>query len=121
MTSNLLPHALSFLAIVYLIEFGRVMGLDAKIYCDCFERRRLLVPPRPEWDVCVETEGSRRRRHCTGILEDDLEFDQWNYQACEHEFGVRLHHRIGNIATVALIRRVLSDHPGNQFPMILAR
>ncbi len=25
------------------------MGLDAKIFCDCFERGRLLNPPRPRW------------------------------------------------------------------------
>ena len=26
------------------------MGLDASVYCDCFERGRLRTPPRPEWD-----------------------------------------------------------------------
>src|ERR1700685_3015921 len=84
------------------------MGLDATVYCDCVERNRLRSKPLPDWKVYVEECGARSSK--TGRIEEDLAFDQWNFSACEHESGILLHHRIGNIATVALLRCTLSEH-----------
>ena len=97
---------------------GANMGLDATVYCDCFERGRLQTPPLPQWNVYVDQSGGRLSR--TGSLDEDLAFDQWNVTACEHEHGVLLHHYLGNMARVGLVRGALSGH-ADSFPIILGR
>jgi hypothetical protein len=79
------------------------MGLDAVVYCDCFERGRLREPPPPGCNLSVSDDGSLL---CgSEDLEVQLAFDQWQLErACEHELGVLLHHYIGNIALVAALR-----------------
>jgi len=94
------------------------MGLDAKVYCDCFEKGRLRTAPLAEWDVYVDKDGSRSAR--THHLEEDLVFDHWNFGACEHEFGILLHHRIGNIAAVELIYSILFESQ-QLFPIIMSK
>jgi hypothetical protein len=94
------------------------MSLDATVYCDCYERGRLRTAPLPQWNVHVDESGARSSH--TGSLEEDLAFDQWNLRACEHEDGVLLHHRLGNIARVGLVREALSGHR-ESFPIILGK
>ena len=94
------------------------MGLDASVYCDCFERGKLHTQPKHEWNVCVDEYGGRTANPTN---EDDIfSFDDWDINACEHEFGKLLHHRIGNIALVGLLREELSK-ASEQFPIILSR
>lgn len=94
------------------------MGLDAKVYCDCFEKGRLREPPPPGCHLSIGRDG--------GLLcvSDDLDtklaFDRWQLRACEHENGVLLHHRIGNIALVSDLRAELERQRGH-FPMLLAK
>jgi hypothetical protein len=94
------------------------MGLDAVVYCDCFEKGRLLVDPKATWKVYIDASGCRSDRTLT--LQDSLAFDQWNLNACEHESGILLHHRIGNIAAVGLLRCALSEKP-ELFPITLTK
>lgn len=94
------------------------MGLDAVVYCDCFERGRLRSLPKPEWNVHVSDEGGRAPR--TGSVEEDIAFDQWDFDACEHERGILLHHFIGNMAGVAFLRKILSQYP-NALPITLSK
>ena len=83
------------------------MGLDACVYCDCFERGRLRTQPRPEWRVYVGKEGYRRA--ATDDLYEQMAFDAWDWRtACDHEDGVLLHHYLGNIALVGLFREILN-------------
>jgi hypothetical protein len=96
------------------------MSLDATVYCDCFERGRLRTPPLPQWNLYVDEYGGRSRSSLTGGLGDDLAFDRWNVTACEHEDGVLLHHYLGNIARVGLVREALSGH-AESFPIILRK
>jgi len=50
-----------------------------------------------------------------------MAFDQWLLnRACDHENGVLLHHRIGNLAQVALLRGELS-HEAGKFPVSLMK
>lgn len=95
------------------------MGLDAGVYCNCFERGMLLTPPPPGCNLSVGPDG--------GLLpgSDDLEvemaFDRWRMTAaCEHEDGYLAWHHLGNIALVALLREELGQWP-ERFPMILSR
>ena len=64
--------------------------------------------PQPDWNVHVSDEGARAPR--TGSLEKDIAFDQWDFDACEHESGILLHHRIGNMAGVVFLREILSPY-----------
>ena len=94
------------------------MGLEAAVYCDCFERGDLEVQPRPEWEVYVAENGSRE----TTATDLDLQtaFDSWDCQACCHDGGVLLDHYIGNIGLVGRFRELIGEHP-NDFPLILEK
>ncbi len=94
------------------------MGLDATVYCDCFERGRLRTPPLPQWNVHVDQSGARFAR--TGSLDEYLAFDQWNVTACEHEDGVMLHHYLGNMTRVGMVREGLSGN-ATSFPILLGK
>jgi hypothetical protein len=95
------------------------MGLDATIYCNCFETNTLREsPPYPDL-VFVTRDGSLNCK--SEDLKILLEFDQWLiHRACEHEDGVLLHHRIGNIALVSLLHSKLS-HEAEKFPVIMQK
>ena len=95
------------------------MGIDAFVWCDCFERGHLRSPPPPGCSLSVSDDG--------GLLcgSDDLEvqiaFDRWRQSdACEHEGGFLVVHRIGNIALIASLRAELGRRP-DKFPVTLSR
>ncbi len=95
------------------------MGLDAFIYCDCFERGDLKAQPKPEWKVFVDPRGGRD----TEAEDPDaqMEFDRWDHKgACSHEDGILFGHYIGNMALVGVFREVLGRQP-DVFPLILNR
>ncbi len=96
------------------------MALEACVYCACFEKGLLRSSPRPEWRIHVDETGARARQNSTGGLEDDLAFDGWNKSACDHDGGMLLHHRIGHIANVSLLRQVLTNQSKKAFPLILS-
>ncbi len=67
------------------------MGLDAHVFCDCYERGLLLSAPPPGCSLSVGEDG--------GLLcnSDDLEvqiaFDKWlGSEACEHLNGYLVSH-----------------------------
>jgi hypothetical protein len=95
------------------------MGLDATVYCDCYEAGRLREPPPNPDLISVAPDGSLDCR--SDDLDTLLEFDRWLLKrACEHENGVLLHHRIGNLAQVGLLRGELSREAG-KFPIVLEK
>jgi hypothetical protein len=95
------------------------MGLDAAVYCDCFERGRLKSPPPPGCTLSVDESGLLL---CgSADVDTEIAFDQWRFdQACEHERGLLVQYRIGNIALVAELRAALQATP-ERFPMLLSR
>jgi hypothetical protein len=95
------------------------MGLDASVNCDCFERGRVRTRPRPEWGVYVDEEGGRSPT--TRDLDEQIAFDRWNLrEACQHEGGVLLHHRLGNVALIGLLRRLLNGR-ADRMPVIVKK
>ena len=82
------------------------MGLDACVYCDCFETDNLrLPPPFPEL-VYVAEDGQIECRD-TNYYE---EFDEWRKNcACAHKDCEIASHYIGNITRVAHLREKLSE------------
>jgi len=95
------------------------MGLDAVVYCDCYEAGRLREPPPPCCSITVGEDGGLLCED--GDLDVQLAFDQWQeHRACVHPGGVLVHHYLGSIGSVALLREELAPTP-LKFPMILSR
>lgn len=95
------------------------MGLDASVYCNCFETGRLRNPPRADYDVYVSEEGGLECRNTD--LDTQMAFDAWRCNdACEHEDTTIIHHYIGNISLVGLLRQELSKQP-DDLSMILTK
>ena len=94
------------------------MGLDAFVYCNCFETGALKQPP-PTPDVFVTEDGSLDCR--SEDLDTQMEFDEWRwYHACEHPDGILVEHRIGNISLVAILRSEL-QRDADAFPILLTK
>jgi hypothetical protein len=94
------------------------MSLDATVYCNCFETGALKEQP-PVPNVLVAENGSLEYR--SDDLNTLIAFDQWCWhRACEHPSGILLHHRIGNIAQVALLRSEL-QRDATAFPILLTK
>ena len=85
------------------------MGLDAVVYCDCFETHRLRVQPPGAWNVSIDDDGSRYPAN--DEAHEDLAFDKWNNTACDHPDGIAVGCYLGNSAGVGLIHRLLARHP----------
>jgi hypothetical protein len=96
------------------------MGLDASVYCDCFERGRLKSAP-PSGTLIVDPSGSLEHHGSLDSVEAELLWDQWRLdQACEHSGGVLMHHYLGNIALIALLRSEL-NRDASRFPILLGK
>lgn len=93
------------------------MGLDAYVFCNCFELGLLRELPPVRAQVYVADNGSLE---CVSTdLSVEMAFDQWlNDRACQHPRGCLVHHYIGNISLVALLRSELS-RDRSKFPTIL--
>ncbi len=95
------------------------MGLDACVYCDCYEKGRLLQPPPNGVSLHVEPDGSLGCEDSAVV--DWIAWDQWREQlACIHPAGMLLHHRLGNITLIGLIRAELNREPA-KFPILLSK
>ena len=95
------------------------MGLDAVVYCDCFEAGRLREPPPPAWQLFVDECGSIECK--SDELSVLLAFDQWReFRACNHEGNVLIHHYLGNIATIGALEAELRPASAN-LPIMLGK
>jgi hypothetical protein len=94
------------------------MGLDACVYCDCLEKGRLRKPLSSDVVVKLEPNGLPfLEKKGTTVWEDDPE---WNDFLCEHDRRRLIHHRIGNIALVALLRWEL-NREATKYPFLLQK
>jgi len=89
------------------------VGLDATVYCDCFEKGRIrMQPPQPEM-VYIEPSGQ------LSLKWDEPGADQhriynWLAACCDHgPYGQLVSHRLGNVALIAFLRELLDEHPRN--------
>jgi len=95
------------------------MGLDATVYCNCFETGTLKEPPPCLELVAIAPDGSLDCR--SENPETLLAFDQWLlHRACEHANGILLHYHIGNLAQVSLLRSEL-EREADMFPVSLVK
>lgn len=97
------------------------MGLDAFVYCDCYEKGRLREPPPAGVTLRIEDDGALGREQNDGTLESDLAWDGWRAKrACKHGGGILLHHRLGNIGLIGLLRAEL-QHEADRFPILVTK
>lgn len=97
----------------------KFMGLDACVYCNCFETGKLRQqPPLPD-RVFVMDDGSLDYR-CDD-LEQTMLFDRWLLEeACEHRNGWLLLHHLGNMSLIAFVRDQL-HRQAERFPILLEK
>lgn len=83
------------------------MGLDAFVFCNCFETGQIKVEPNPEWGVIVADNG---QIECSSHDSDAQQaFEEWRInEACQHEDGILIGHSIGNIFWVSKLRASLA-------------
>ncbi len=97
------------------------MGLDACVYCDCFEKDRLWEPPPRNIALQVEEDGAVWPEKDDGSDESFFAFDKWRRErACEHPGCVLLHHRLGNISLIGLVRSELQREAA-RFSILLGK
>ena len=97
------------------------MGLDAVVYCDCYEKGRVRTPPPDGAVPRVAPDGSLGCDSEHLPSDAVLAFDQWRtFSACEHKQGVLLHHRLGNISLIGLMRSEL-QRESSRFPILLTQ
>lgn len=96
------------------------MGLDATVYCDCYERGKVQKPPpQPEY-VYVEPSGQVSFKWDAPDA-DQFQFYDWLAEACEHgPLGQFVSYRLGNIALIGFLREKLAETP-ERFPVLLAK
>jgi hypothetical protein len=96
------------------------MGLDAYVFCDCFEKGG-LVNALQSITLVVEPDGSLGYRGGLGSLESELAWDQWRENlACEHSDGVLMHQRLGSISLIEILRSELQTE-ASRFPILLGK
>ena len=76
------------------------MGLDATVYCNCYEMGWVTQFPQPDSIYIDESGEVFMKWNLPGA--DFHAFDQWREHACEHERGQLVSRRIGNIARVGV-------------------
>lgn len=85
------------------------MGLDACVYCNCFEPGKLRCPPPKNISLRVAPNGALDFDSSRLTMEERQEWDRWEHSfACEHKGGMLLQHRLGNISSIAIIRELLN-------------
>jgi hypothetical protein len=97
------------------------MSLDATVYCDCYEKGRLREPPPGDSSVLVDSDGSLCGEPGIRTVEELIAWDQWReHRACEHPRGEIVHHRLGNVSLIALLRGEL-QREASRFPVLLTK
>jgi len=97
------------------------MGLDAFVFCDCYEKGRLREPPPGNVSIRVAEDGSLAREIDRVSLKNDLAWDWWQEcLACVHVGGVLVHHRLGNISLIGSLRTEL-QREASRFPILLSK
>ena len=99
------------------------MGLDALVYCNCIEEKRLRTPhplPRP---LYIQRDGNRWVR-----TKDEAKrqpHGDWIAGApCEHPGMVIANCTLGNVAMIDFVRKVISGterDPGSQYPVFWSK
>ena len=93
------------------------MALEARVYCNCFESGKLLIPPPRPDQVYVSEDGGLA---CTDLYHL-YEFEEWlEKYACSHVGGVALQHHLGSLGVIAFLREEL-ERTSEDFPVLIGK
>lgn len=93
------------------------MALEARVYCNCFEAGKLLIPPPRPGQVYVAEDGGLA---CTDLYHL-YEFEEWlEKYACAHVGGVALQHHLGSPGVIAFLREEL-ERTSEDFSVLLGK
>jgi hypothetical protein len=89
------------------------MSLDARVYCDCLEMGRIVLPKNVV--IRVESDGYPT------VLQDEEEIweghPEWHLFECPHERHLLCQHHLGNIALVGFLRAELMPFK-SEYPLL---
>jgi hypothetical protein len=96
------------------------MGLDAAVYCDCYEKGRVRKPPPQPELVYVDANGQVCFKWDAAGADQNA-FYGWLSEACDHgPTGELISYRLGNVARIAFLRELLSASAA-QFSVLLSK
>ena len=97
------------------------MSLHAHVYCDCFEKNKLLTPPPSGLQFQVDEDGSLGLKNRKSTIDEYLVWDHWREKlACVHPGGILLRHYLGNISLIGLLRDKL-EQDSSRFELLITK
>jgi hypothetical protein len=98
------------------------MGLDASVYCDCYEMGKVKTPPSQPDLVYVDPISGEVLLRREERDADQRGFFEWLSSACEHgpNRSCLVSHRLGNIALIGFLRGLFQETP-DRFPTLLSK
>lgn len=95
------------------------MGLNASVFCNCYETGRMTRPPQPDF-VYLDELGQVSLRWDDPDA-NECAFNEWRARACPHgPVGEILSHRLGNVSLIEYLSNLLSGSR-EQFPILLTK
>ena len=97
------------------------MGLDACVFCDCYEVGKVKArPPQPDL-VYIDPATGQVSLRWEQPGADQRRFIDWLGSACEHgPEGQLVSHRLGNVALIGFLRGLFEGTP-ERFPTLLSK
>ena len=97
------------------------MGLNACVYCNCYEIGNVKTPPPQPDLVYVDPTSGEVLLRWKEKGADQNRFFEWLSSACEHgPSGHLVSHRLGNIARIGFLRARFQETP-ERFPTLLSK
>lgn len=94
------------------------MSLDARVFCDCFERGR-TAPPPAGLRLGVDDDGSVVPADGASA-EEYAAYDRWRAAACVHPNGELAAARLGNVAEIGALRELLKGRV-RELPILMGK
>ena len=97
------------------------MGLNAWVFCDCYEMGKVKTPPPQPELVYVDTITGEVSLRWEEEGADQHSFYEWRSAACAHgPIGCLVSHRLGNISSIGFLRELFQETP-ERFPTLLSK
>jgi hypothetical protein len=98
------------------------MGLDARVFCDCYSKKKIKPFALPEYISFNPVDGlvlDMKEESLTKA--ESAAYSKWRKSSlCEHERTHAVYFRLGNIALIAFIREFLQSQE-NQYSILLSQ
>ncbi|MGA2435138.1 MAG: hypothetical protein ABSG25_07610 [Bryobacteraceae bacterium] len=97
------------------------MGLDATVYCNCYELGKVHTPPPQPDLIYIDDKTGQLKLRWDAPGADQHQFYEWLASACEHgPLGEFVTHRFGNVARIGFLRQLFARTP-QRFPILLSK